>query len=48
MGQNTDMGRSQPGTSAGNEDANLEKNGHLRFALHRFMKFHSAGTISVR
>ena len=48
MGQNTDMGRSQPGASAGNEDANLEKYGHLRFSWHRFIKFHSAGTISVR
>jgi hypothetical protein len=25
MGQNTDMGRSQPGASAGNEDANFKK-----------------------
>jgi hypothetical protein len=48
MGQNTDMGRSQPGESAGNEDANFKKNGHLRLAWQRFMNFHSAGTISVR
>jgi hypothetical protein len=48
MGQNTETGSIQPGVSAGNEDKNLGKCGHLQLSWHRFIKFHSAGTISVR
>jgi hypothetical protein len=32
MGQNTEIGRIQPGASAGNEDKNLGKCGHLRLS----------------